>query len=85
MGTFYKDKTRYFDGKCLVLCGYEHTWARERTFDVIMISVDASDEIHHEFLSHCKILERREPTLLFYLPECNKPDFDYRGDNAEQA
>lgn len=83
MGTFYKDKTRYFDGKCLVLCGYEHTWARERTFDVIMISVDASDEIHHEFLRHCKILELREPTLLFYLPECAKPEFDYRGDNAE--
>lgn len=83
MGTFYRDKTRYFNGRCLVLCAYEHTFARERCFDVIMISVDASHEIPQEFAKHCKTLERRDPTLLFYLPECNKPYFDYRGEHAE--
>lgn len=82
MGTFYRDKRREFNGRCLVLCVFEYTWARERAQDTIMISVDCSDQIMGEFAKHCKILEKKDPALLFYIPECNKPTFDYRSVHA---
>lgn len=82
MGTFYRDKRREFNGKCLVLCVFEYTWARERAQDTLMISVDCSDEIPQEFAKHCKILEKKDPTLISYIPECNKPAFDYRSVHA---
>jgi hypothetical protein len=80
MGTFYRDRTREFKKKCLVLCEYLHRVKGEQVHDVIMISVDCDDEIHAEFNKHCKILDRRNVEFLAYLPECNEPHFDYRVD-----
>ncbi len=78
MGTFYRDKTREFNNKCLVLCEYLYWFKGEQCHDVIMISVDCSRDILSEFAKHCKILERKNPKLICYLPECGTSTFDYR-------
>lgn len=82
MGTFYRDKTREFKNKCLVLCEYLHWFKGEELRDVIMISVDCSHDILNEFAKHCKILERRNTKLISYLPECGTATFDYRVHNG---
>jgi hypothetical protein len=78
MGIYYKDRTRPFHGRVRVLCGYEHTHKLEREFDVIMITVNHSDEIIDEFKKHAKILDRINPVLKLYLPENRQPTFDAR-------
>lgn len=74
MGTFYKNTTREFPHACLVLCLFKYGFKEQ---DSVMISVNKSSEILAEFEKHCKILGRRKPVLMLYLPQNGRGSFSY--------
>lgn len=75
MGIYYKENPRTFDKAHLVLIGFTYVCCLKRMFDTIMISVDSHDEIIDMFNFLMKNQRKKDPMIVWYLPECGKPHF----------
>lgn len=82
MAIFYKQNPRTFDKYQLVLIAYTYVVAFKKMWDTIMISADTHTDIPFIFDEQMKYLKRRNPEIVWYLPESNKATFK-RPDHGE--